>query len=159
MNIFVLDYDIKKCAEYHCDQHVIKMILESVQIMCTALHKKGIPAPYKPTHQKHPCVLWVEESYENFVWLKKLATALNDEYRYRFKKNTDHRSITVLNEISDHNYENHGLTDFAQAMPEKYKVPGNPVQAYRNFYIGEKMHFARWSKRKVPSWARQHAAR
>jgi len=84
MNIFILDADIKKCAEYHCDQHVIKMILESVQILCTVLYKKGISSPYRPTHQKHPCVLWVEHSYDNFIWLKNLAVTLNQEYRYRF---------------------------------------------------------------------------
>lgn len=67
MNIFVLDTDTKKCARYHCDQHVVKMILESVQILCTALNKKDISTPYKSTHQKHPCVLWVEYSYDNFV--------------------------------------------------------------------------------------------
>lgn len=154
MNIFVLDYDIEKCARYHCDKHVVKMILESVQIICTALNKKGISTPYKPTHQKHPCVLWVEESYENFLWLKKLAIALNNEFKYRFDKNTDHKSIAVLDEVSKHQYENCGLTEFAQAMPEKYRIPGNPVQAYRNFYLGEKMHFAEWSKRKTPFWVK-----
>ena len=152
MNIFVLDDDIKKCAEYHCDQHVIKMILESLQILCTALYKHGIQTPYKPTHQKHPCVLWAEYSYDNFIWLKKLATALNKEYKYRFEKVIDHRSINVLNEISGFRYKKRGLTEFPQAMPEKYKVEGNPVLAYRKFYVGEKMHFARWSKRDIPFW-------
>ena len=84
MNIFVLDKDIVKCAEYHCDQHANKMILESVQMLCTALNKKGFSTPYKSTHIKHPCVLWVEASYDNFEWLKDLAIALNDEYKYRF---------------------------------------------------------------------------
>jgi len=130
------------------------MILESVQIMCTALNKKGKFTPYKSTHQKHPCVLWVEYSYENFLWLKKLAIALNVEYRYRFEKASDHKSIAVLEEVSNYYYENKGLTEFAQAMPEKYKVPGDPVLAYRQFYLGEKMHFAKWTKRRVPFWVR-----
>ena len=69
MNIFILDTEIPKCAEYHCDQHAIKMILESVQLLCTALNKKGFETPYKSTHMKHPCVLWVEASYDNFEWL------------------------------------------------------------------------------------------
>ena len=79
MNIFVLDTDIKKCAQYHCDKHVVKMILESVQMLCTALNKKGFTTPYKSTHVKHPCVLWVESSHDNFLWLKNLTLALNDE--------------------------------------------------------------------------------
>ena len=36
MNIFVLDYDITKCAQAHMDKHVTKMILESAQLLCTA---------------------------------------------------------------------------------------------------------------------------
>jgi hypothetical protein len=109
MNIFILDADIKRCDEYHCDQHVVKMILESVQILCTALYKHGFSTPYKPTHKKHPCVLWAEDSYDNFIWLKKLALALNEEYKYRFERSNDHKSIAVLNEISGFRYKNEGF--------------------------------------------------
>ena len=152
MNIFILDNEIRKCAQYHCDQHVVKMILESVQMLCTALNKKGFSTPYKSTHIKHPCVLWVEESFENFSWLRKLTIALNDEYRFRFEKEVDHKSIFVLDEISNFCYDNHGLTEFAQAMPDNYKIPGNAVGAYRQFYLGEKMKFAKWTKRNIPEW-------
>ena len=115
MNIFVLDDDITKCAEYHCDQHAIKMILESVQLLCTALNKKGFSTPYKSTHAKHPCVLWVEASYDNFEWLVQLTLALNAEYRFRFDKTGDHKSIAVLSEIDKFRFERLGLTPFAQA--------------------------------------------
>ncbi len=152
MNIFVLDQDIKKCAQFHCDQHVVKMILESVQILCTALNKKGFDTPYKSTHEKHPCVLWVEESYDNFLWLQSLAIALNEEYRWRYDKLVDHKSISILSKISDRIYPSIGLTPFAQAMPETYKVIDDPVSAYRQFYIGEKRRFAKWTKRSVPHW-------
>ena len=155
MNIFILDKDIEKCAQYHCDQHVVKMILESVQMLCTALNKKGFTTPYKSTHMKHPCVLWVESSFENFLWLKKLTLALNAEYRFRFERDADHKSVFVLNEISNYNYENRGFTEFAQAMPDKYKVSGDAVKAYRQFYLGEKMGFANWTKREVPQWAQK----
>jgi len=154
MNIFVLDTNIETCARYHCDKHVVKMILESVQMLCTALNKKGFKTPYKSTHQKHPCVLWVEASYDNFTWLKDLALALNEEYRFRFDKQTDHKSIGVLDEISAYRYESRGITEFAQAMPNEYKVPGSAVEAYRKFYLGEKLRFARWTKRSIPVWAR-----
>ena len=152
MNIFILDNDIEKCAQYHCDRHVVKMILESAQMLCTALNKKGFTTPYKSTHIKHPCVLWVEDSYENFIWLKNLAVELNTEYRFRFEKDSNHKSISVLNEISDLNYKNRGLTEFAQAMPDEYKIDGDAVKAYRQFYVGEKMQFARWTKRSAPEW-------
>ncbi len=61
-------------------------------------------------------------------------------------------SMLVLRNIEEITFENKGLTEFPQAMPDKYKVPGNPVAAYRAFYIGEKSKFATWKKRKVPSW-------
>ncbi|MBN1906844.1 MAG: hypothetical protein JW927_17315 [Deltaproteobacteria bacterium] len=56
----------------------------------------------------------------------------------------------MLNEISGLRYKKRGLSEFAQAMPDTYKVEGNPVLAYRKFYIEEKMHFARWTKRDEP---------
>ena len=152
MNIFILDEDIQTCARYHCDQHVTKMILESVQLLCTALNKKSFKTPYKSTHMKHPCVLWVEASFDNFLWLRELALELNREYRFRFSKEQDHRSISVLDEIEDLRFESNGLTPFAQAMPDEYKIPGDAVSAYRQFYRGEKMSFARWSRREVPYW-------
>ncbi|MCL6416805.1 pyrimidine dimer DNA glycosylase/endonuclease V [Aestuariirhabdus sp. Z084] len=152
MNIFILDDDIEKCAQYHCDQHVVKMILESVQLLCTALNKKGFTTPYKSTHAKHPCTLWVEESYDNFLWLKQLTLELNKEYRYRYDKQVDHKSIAVLSSLSPHRFPAIGLTPFAQAMPETYKVEGNAVLAYRKFYLGDKVRFAKWTKRSSPHW-------
>lgn len=152
MNIFVLDKNIKKCAQYHCDQHVSKMILESVQMLCTSLNKKGFKTPYKSTHFKHPCVLWVEESYSNFLWLKQLAIELNTEFVYRYDKDKNHASIKVLSEIETHTFVDKGLTEFAQAMPDEYKFKNNAVRAYRSFYRGEKAKFAKWTKRPAPKW-------
>lgn len=152
MNIFVLDKNIKKCAQYHCDQHVSKMILESVQMLCTSLNKKGFDTPYKSTHVKHPCVLWVEESFSNFSWLQELAIELNREFRYRYDRDQDHASIKVLDQIQSSKFQDIGLTEFAQAMPEEYKYKNNAVRAYRNFYRGEKIKFAKWTKRPAPKW-------
>ena len=158
MNIFVLDHDITRCAQAHCDRHVNKMILESVQMLCTALNKKGFSTPYRSTHANHPCVLWVGESYDNFQWLCRLALALNAEYRFRYGKDRDHASIAVLHQVSGHRFHSAGLTEFAQAMPERYKVPGNAVQAYRAFYRGEKAAIAQWTRRPEPAWWVRHAA-
>lgn len=152
MNIFVLDQTVKTCAQYHCDQHVAKMILESVQILCTALNKKGIDTPYRSTHMKHPCVLWTEASFDNFCWLKALVDELNQEYCWRYDKAKDHASMAVLAAIDDERFEARGLTPFAQAMPEAYKNPDDPVEAYRDFYCGEKAGFATWKKREAPHW-------
>jgi hypothetical protein len=152
MNIFILDENIERCARYHCDQHVVKMILESAQLLCTALNKKGFETPYRSTHVNHPCVLWTEASYANFRYLSQLAIALNREYRYRYKAGEDHKSLAVIQHIQHIEYEDNGLTEFAQAMPEEYKVPGDAIAAYRNFYLGEKLSFATWTRRRKPHW-------
>ena len=152
MNIFVLDSQLDQCARYHCDQHVVKMILEQVQILCTALHRHGYSPPYRPTHSNHPCVLWAAESADNMLWLQALTAELNREYRYRYDKAKDHASMTVLREIESMKIAARGLTPFAQAMPDQYRVPGDAVAAYRAFYRGDKARFARWTKRPVPEW-------
>jgi len=159
MNIFVLDMDIERCARYHCDQHVVKMILESTQIVCTVLNEKGFETPYKTTHTRHPCVIWAGESFDNLQWLIGLARALNREYEYRYRKSERHASIHVLDHVKTMRFESSGMTEFAQAMPERYKVPGDPVEAYRAFYVEEKLRFARWTRRRRPTWIDEYVRR
>lgn len=152
MNIFVLDNQLDECARSHCDQHVVKMILEQVQILCTALHHHGYTTPYRPTHSNHPCVLWAAASDDNLRWLRALTVELNREYRYRYDKPEDHASMAVLREIESLKIPARGLTPFAQAMPDNYRVPGDAVAAYRAFYRGDKARFARWTRRAPPAW-------
>jgi hypothetical protein len=152
MNIFVLDSDIDACARFHSDRHVVKMTLESAQMLCTVLHENGIQAPYKPTHRHHPCTLWAGRSLSNWIWLRDLALALNDEYRYRYRKDSDHLSGAVVRDLPPPPIDDLGLTEFAQAMPEQYRVPGDAVSAYRKFYAAEKSGFAIWTGRSVPGW-------
>ena len=155
MNIFVLDHDIKRCARYHADQHVVKMILEGTQMLCTVLNQSGIEAPYKSTHTKHPCTLWTGRSLTNWKWLRRLTLALNEEFRYRYRRETDHESALVTRTLPLPPISDVGLTEFAQAMPEEYRMPGDAVQAYRNFYAGEKARFAVWTRRRKPRWFRE----
>ena len=152
MNIFILDRNIKTCARYHADQHVVKMILESAQMLCTVVNRNGGRAPYKSTHPKHPCTLWTGRSLSNWRWLRRLALALNQEYRYRYGTASDHKSARVIQELPFPEIADIGLTEFAQAMPAQYRVPGDAVQAYRRFYIGEKARFAKWTRRRPPRW-------
>ena len=152
MNIFVLDLDIPTCVRYHADQHVVKMVLESAQMLCTVLHQHGIAAPYKPSHARHPCVVWAGASLSNWLWLRELALGLGEEYKYRYEQTDEHRSALVIRALPLPPLADPGLTDFAQAMPAKYRVEGDAVRAYRNYYIGEKAGFATWTKRDVPSW-------
>jgi hypothetical protein len=152
MNIFVLDNDITKCAQAHTDKHVVKMILESAQILCTVLHNTGIQAPYKKTHVNHPCTIWANESVDNWLWLKCFALALNEEYKYRYDKVVDHKSAIVIKNLPTPNLPSKGMTEFAKAMPDNIKIISDPVEAYRQYYMQEKRHIAKWTKREKPSW-------
>lgn len=152
MNIFYLDHNIEACAMAHCDKHVIKMILESAQILCSVLHKTGQRAPYRLTHQNHPCTIWAGESLSNWKWLKMLVFALNQEYQFRFEPLKDHKSFCVVQELALPLIEDLGITERPQAMPDKYQVPGDPISAYRHYYKIEKLHLLTYTKREVPVW-------
>lgn len=151
MNIFALSLKVKKCALYHCDKHIVKMILESAQMLCTVLWLTGVEAPYKPAHKKHPCTLWAKESLSNWRWLRDLTEALNEEFKYRYNRDENHKSWDVVASLQEPNIPDLGLTKFALAMPEEYKCE-DPVLSYRNYYVGAKHRFATWKKRPVPEW-------
>jgi hypothetical protein len=151
MNIFVLDPDPVQAAIYHCDKHVVKMVLESAQMLCTNLNLLHISTPYLSVHKNHPCTIWARETRENFIWLCELGLSLGMEYTHRYGKT--HSSEKVIEHCYSlrHHIPQGRLTKFAQAMPDVYKCTDS-VQAYRNYYMGDKKDFAIWSKREVPEW-------
>ena len=123
MNIFVLDLRPNRAAQMMCDKHIIKMILESAQLLC-AHFEPGI-APYKRTHYNHPCSIWIRRSRTNYQWLLDHADALCDEYAFRYGK--IHKSKSVISWCRKNvdiltTLPNIGLTPFAQAMPAEYKL-------------------------------------
>ena len=152
MNIFVLHHDPQVAAEMMCDKHVVKMILETAQMLCTVIASHGHDTPYRPTHRKHPCTIWAGESQANWNWLVTHGLALCSEYTKRYGK--VHKSERVIKWCRDSNINLSCvyLTPFAQAMPEEYKNEC-PVTAYRAYYRGEKAHFAKW-KTQEPDWWR-----
>lgn len=156
MNIFVLDKDPYEAAKLHCDLHVIKMILESAQMLSTACRINGLDFGYKKTHVNHPCTKWVLESKQNWLWLYSLANKLNDEYMYRWCKTVPHKSMTVINGLPTPSLPDIGLTPFAIVVPDKYLVKNDPVLSYRNYYIGDKAKIARWKLRNTPEWFKPH---
>ena len=151
MNIFILDKEVEKCAEYHCDKHVIKMILESAQMLSAVVRLNGHDIGYKLTHKNHPCTIWARESLSNYNWLVRLTRLLNYEYRYRYDKDINHKSYDLVKTLPTPKIPDIGLTAFAQAMPDQYKNE-NVVKAYRDYYINEKSSFLTWTKRKKPKW-------
>lgn len=151
LNIFILDENHDRNARMHCDQHVVKMILEGAQILCAVLHGRGVDAPYRATHRNHPCVIWADESYDNYLWLIKLTRALHGEYRFRFGESRTHASMRVIDFADSYQFESNGLTPFVQCMPEQYRIDHDAVAAYCEYYRKEKLTFARWTKRVIPN--------
>lgn len=152
MNIFILDYDPKLNARYHCDQHVNKMILEAAQMICTVQHLCGVKdVPYKPTHPNHPCTKWVRESFDNYLYLLDYAHYLNEEAKRRYNKKTNHKSYDVLMDMHfpEEGLPSIGLTPFARAMPDEFKSIPDTVEAYRAYY--KTKEFATWKNGK-PEW-------
>ena len=151
MNIFYLDKNIEYCAQAHFDCHVVKMILESAQILCTVCLQHHVDAPYRATHQKHPCTLWAGESLDNWLWLKQLGLVLDQEYQFRFGHTKSHRSASVIDSLKLPPLPHLGVTERPQAMPVQYRIPGDPIGAYRQYYH-EKKHLLAYTKRKPPAW-------
>ena len=77
MNIFVLDDNIEHCATYHCDKHVVKMTLETAQLLCSPFNQGD--SPYRRTHYNHPCAIWTRESAGNYEWLYKHTVIITAE--------------------------------------------------------------------------------
>lgn len=158
MNIFILDWDVKKCAEYHCDKHVVKMILETAQLLCGAHHLTDQVAdqvPYKLSHKNHPCAIWVRESLSNYLYLCELGVELCKEYTYRYGKR--HKSQDVIEWCITNKIKiiDRGLTPPPKAMPDEYKVP-DVIQSYRNYYMGAKSGFTTWKGRNIPEWFKKN---
>lgn len=144
MNIFYLSEDPEKAAKYMYNKHVVKMILESAQLLCTAhviSDGENANVPYKVTHKNHPSAIWARESTSNYQWLYNHMLALGEEYTRRYGK--IHLTIIKCSGVLSKAPMNVTKTDFTpmpQCMPDQYKVEGNSVEAYWNYYEAEKVN-------------------
>ena len=159
MNIFYLDKDPEKAAKLQYNKHVVKMILESAQMLCTAHHHYAetnypmVEVPYKKAHYNHPSTKWVRESESNYMWLYDHMIALGEEYTRRYGKK--HLSIIKCSLPLSHKPLGIPQTKFTQppqAMPDDVKVLNDSITAYRNYYIKYKKGFATWKKDRKPEW-------
>lgn len=174
MNVFYLHPDPIICARWHCDKHVVKMIIEYAQLMSTAhrmldgteyidvssgrkirrwlLGDAREHVLYKASHINHPDNIWLRESTGNYNFLYELFCALCDEYTARYGK--VHATDTKLREILKHppkNLSEGVFTNPPQAMPDHCK-DSDVITAYKNYYIREKQSFAKWKNGKIPQW-------
>ena len=165
MNLFILSLIQKEIAKYMMDKHVSKILLEAVQMLCSA---KRVLNPddssnerlYKLAHKNHPVTIWCRTSKANFVWTLDLIEALHNEWRFRYGHPDTklHKSYIMAHYLkenmpSDDSFAKKGITPFALAMPDEYKSD-DPVQSYRNYYMSEdKQRIATWKKgRGKPDW-------
>ena len=143
MNIFYLDKCPVKAAQVQYNKHVVKMILESAQMLCTAHHCYGDKdqvenVPYKQAHLNHPSTIWTRRSKSTYTWLYDHMMALGDEYTKRYGKT--HLSITKCKDflaVPPRHIQGDDWCQPPQAMPDEYKDKCS-IQAYWNYYIGEK---------------------
>jgi hypothetical protein len=165
MNLFILSLIQKEIAEYMMDKHVSKILLEAVQMLCSA---KRILDPddeinetiYKLAHKNHPVTIWCRKSKANFLWTLDLIEELHEEWRFRYGHPVMkfHKSYLMALTLKQHlpnddKFEETGLTPFALAMPIEYKSD-DPVESYRKYYMSaDKQKIASWKKgRKQPEW-------
>jgi len=180
MNLFFLHSDPRTCAEYHCDKHVVKMVLELTQMLYTAhyIHSSKIlpPDAYKPiSNKKHPINIWIALNVNNYTFASTLAKCLSEEYTIRYGKvhSCDkHINWLIINKPSFENEVDYsgskkvvvfgqhsikGLTPFPLSMPEECYFTKNTkeysvIKSYQYYYLIHKRKFARWTVRDIPPW-------
>ena len=176
MNIFYLNYNPVTCAQEHVDKHVVKMIVEYAQLLSTAhrvidgfsyydrtsngrkIKRFKLDEPresnlYKASHVNHPSAIWARSSTSHYKWLYELFEQCCIEYTRRYGKFHSTERLKSYLGYPPKNLINNGWTEPPPAMPDKYKIPGDSIQSYRNYYIGDKVSFAKWkSPAKMPLW-------
>lgn len=162
MNIFYLSYDVKECAKWHMDKHVVKMILEYAQILCTShriidnINENHIlnNILYKKTHVKHPSVLWTMKCEENYKWLYNLLYELIQVYKNRYNK-LEHKTerllqyliILPININKDIKFSSPPLT-----IKDESKISKCHMECYRYCYKTEKKHLGWKNIQDIPEW-------
>jgi hypothetical protein len=163
MNIFVLSLDPVEAAIQQCDKHVVKMVLESGQLLSGAhrfFNSSVQDFVYRASKSQlnHPCAKWVRESAYNYIWLYEHMLALGEEYTRRYGKvhKTIRERSKYLAGLPPH-LDFTPATQHPLCMPDKYKIyddcdNADVVGSYRAFYIGDKAYFARWKLGNQPDW-------
>lgn len=176
MNIFALSLNPYQCAQMHCNEHCIKMILEYFQLLSTAHRyidrteiiieqksnrkikryiledKYRDSLMYKATHINHPCSIWLRQSRGNYCWLYRLTCCLCDEYTRRYGKiHASDKRLRFITGFYPQNIPHGGMTQLPLAMPEEFKTDCI-IDSYRLFYLESKSRFATWPLGLTPWW-------
>jgi len=176
VNIFYIDENPVQAAQWMVDKHVVKMILESAQLLSTAhrvldgLEVEGKTATgrkvrrwifndsrenviYLATHINHPSAVWCRQSVENYNWLVDHFFALMQEYTYRYNKTHKcYGELSYMLQSPPHNLKEWDWTPMPSAMADEYKISEDPLTNYRNYYKIGKSTMHKWTNREKPEW-------
>lgn len=181
MNIFYVDPDPTIAAQQLVDKHVVKMILESAQLLSTAHRvldgvetmgqtKTGRKAKrwilqddrenvlYSATHINHPSAVWCRDSVENYNWLVEHLYGLMLEYTYRYGRQHKCHDMAYMLQSPPYNLKDYEWTQMPSCMADEYKVGDDPLINYRNYYKIGKANLHKWTKREAPEWIRYETA-
>jgi hypothetical protein len=146
MNIFFLHKDPSRAAKAQCDKHVVKMVLETTQMLSTAARRNGFDIGYKAAYPSHPMTRWVGDNNYNFSWALEHAQELSKEYVARYNK--FHACQKVINKFLPLKGSYINFSEPPQCMPDEFKCD-DYVRAYRDYYIhkiGEWKRPPKWFK-------------
>ena len=153
MNIFYVETCPTESARALCDKHVVKMPLESAQMLCAPYLK----APYRRVHYNHPCTVWARQSKANYEWLLDHAFSLLQEYTNRYSR--IHASGRVVKWCQDNynklNFPEDKLTLHPQCFGDWQNdcfTPNDPREGYRKYYWLAKRSLAKWKNSETPAW-------
>lgn len=161
MNIFFLSRNPREAARLHCDKHVVKMIIETAQLLYSAhwvLSPEGLnEKAYKLAHKNHPCSIWVRHSISNYMWLASLGWWLCKEYQYRYGDNKIHKTEAHIIWLLNNPPKGIPFAEFtrpALAMPDEYKQE-DVIESYKTYYIESKLKqrgIVRYTRREWPEF-------
>lgn len=156
MNIFYLDSVPLVAAQSMYDRHVVKMCLETAQILSTAHRVLDNPPDsagyYKATHVNHPSVVWARSSDNNYNWLYYHFICLLNEYTFRYGKVHKCAQMIPILQALPANITIGLKTDPPCCMPDEYKISDSAVINYRQYYKYGKSHLHKYTKRQPPAF-------
>jgi hypothetical protein len=175
INIFYVDSDPAIAASSLVDKHVVKMVLETAQLLSTA-HRvmDGIPelaktktgrqtqkwrladsrdyTIYQAAHVNHPSAVWCRQSVSNYQWLVDHFFGLIEEYKFRYNKNHKSEQLAFVLQSPPLNVKKWDWTPMPSCMDTQYIISKNPIDNYRNYYNIGKRHIHKWTSRNQPEW-------
>ena len=162
MNIFFVDQDPRVAATMLGDRHVSKMLLESAQMLFTAVRQHGYTGGgYKSAYEHHPMTKWVAQSYEHAWWLLEHALELGAEFHRRYGHyHKTHAMLPALSLAIHSHMPSNGWRNPPRCIPDLYKIEYDSwdgdvpchVQSYRDYYRTEKAHLHQYTNREMPAW-------